>query len=73
MKLNKNIINIYQSPVLLFDFGAKIAGPYGSKGSPDRPFRGNQYNKVILCLDRHGNSEEMLREIKYELKNRLKD
>ena len=31
MKLNKNIINIYQSPVLLFDFGVKIANPYGSK------------------------------------------
>jgi hypothetical protein len=49
MKLNKNIINIHQSPMLLFDIGAKIADPYGSKGSPDRPFRGNQYNKVILC------------------------
>jgi len=49
MKLNKNIINIHQSSMLLFDIGAKIADPYGSKGSPDRPFRGNQYNKVILC------------------------
>ena len=49
MKLNKNIVKIHQSPVLLFDIGAKIADPYGSKGSPDRPFRGNQYNKVILC------------------------
>jgi len=49
MQLNKNIINIHQSPVLLFDIGAKIAKPYDSKGSPDRPFLGNPYNKVIVC------------------------
>jgi hypothetical protein len=49
MKLNKNIINIHQSPMLLFDIGAKIAEPYGSKDSPDRAFRDNRYNKVILC------------------------
>jgi hypothetical protein len=49
MKLNKKIINIHLSPTLLFNIGAKIADPYGSKGNPDRPFQGNQYNKVILC------------------------
>jgi len=44
-------------PVLLFDIGVKIAEPYGSKGSPEKPFLGNQHSKVILCSDRHGNSE----------------
>ena len=29
MKLNKNIINIHQLPVLLFAIGAKIASPNG--------------------------------------------
>jgi hypothetical protein len=61
MQLNKNIINIHQLPVLLFGIGAKVAKPYDSKGSPNRSFRGNHYNKVILCSDKHGNSEEMLR------------
>ena len=65
MQLNKNIINIHQLPVLLFDIGVKIASPYDSKSSPDRPFRVNQ-KKVIPCSDRHVNSEEMLRETKYE-------
>ncbi len=54
--------------MLLFDIGAKIAEPYDSKGSPNRPFRVNYYNKVILCSDRHGNSEKMLRKTNYELK-----
>ncbi len=29
MQLNKNTINIYQLPVLLFDIGVKIALPNG--------------------------------------------
>jgi hypothetical protein len=52
--------------MLLFDIGVKIAMPYNSKGSPNRLFIGNQYSKVILCSDRHGNPEEMIRETKYE-------
>jgi hypothetical protein len=36
MILNKNII--HQLPQRLFDIGAKIAKPYDSKGSPDRPY-----------------------------------
>jgi hypothetical protein len=68
IQLNKNLINIHQLPELLFDIGVKIAVPYDSKGSPDRPFRDNQYSKVILCSDRNGNSEEIPRETKYELK-----
>jgi hypothetical protein len=50
MQLNKNIFNIHQPPVLQSGIGVKIAMPYNREGSPDR----------------HGNSEEMLRETKYE-------
>ena len=65
-QLNKNIMNIHQLPLLSIGIGANIAVPYESKGSPDRLCRANHYNKVILCSDRHGNSEEMLREANYE-------
>ena len=66
MQLNKNTLNIHQPPVLLSSIGVKIALAYDREGSPDRLFKGNQKNKVILRSDRHGNSEEMLRETKYE-------
>jgi hypothetical protein len=66
MQHNKNLTNIHQLPMLLFDIGVKIAMPYNSKDSPNRLFIGNQYSKVILCSDRHGNPEEMIRETKYE-------
>jgi len=52
-------------PAPSFDIGAKIAEPFGNKGSSDRFFRDDQYSKVILCSDRHGNFEEMLRATKY--------
>ena len=39
MELNKQILNIHQlSALLLFDVGVKIAVPYNSSGSQDRPF-----------------------------------
>ena len=65
---NKNLTNIHQLPAVFFDLGLKIAMPSGSKGSPNKLFIGNQYSKVILCSDIHGNSEEMIRETKYEWK-----
>ena len=65
-QLNTNIVNIHPMSMLLFDIGVKIALPNDSKGGPDRHFRGNHHNKVILCSDRHGNSEEEFRDTKYE-------
>ena len=65
-QFNTNIGNIHPMSKLLFDIGVKIAIPNNSEGSPDRHFRGNHHNKVILCSDRHGNSEEELWETTYE-------
>ena len=49
-QFNTNIVNIHPMSMLLFEIGVKIAAPTKIKGSPDK----------------HGNSEEKLRETTYE-------
>ena len=70
---NTNIVNIHPMSTLLFDIGANIAQPNNSKGSLDIHFRGDHHNKVILCSDRHGNSEEELWKTKMSKKIDYKD